>query len=812
MISKMGSSHSLESQRLDLLTQHREIAQIMMHDLQESVRVSDMNANSLPGIRREPNVARASASEDDSIIILIQKYPQFPIPARFTANPASIRFFAPPTIGDTAEKLYRLHKDIARDYKIYLVSAGQSKSAVLVTSRVTDGAGTTLNIDTTGTTTIPFANSQITIQPLLVVKYYVSNNSLIRETKYSPTDSGYLDRKVLLKNVVSPFHINYEFFDYERKPNLPLLVPTSPISHPSENDALACSSGSAGANCASWQHIGRLILDLTTRSPHTVKASLSSQNEEGLSIVNDRLTYHSQFTLFPYGYMGIGGLIAQTGTDMECSPLDQANQCNPNCAGSRGKFRSPIRSAPDWEGYGRPMFNADGTAATNPSDYCVCGTHPDTKKFIPPTTDAGRTDSQMPYYDGTPAMKNRFEACARDLNLCGEHWAIRQKYPVAYVACHCVQSNDPTKYYEHSQWPFALHSDQVLSFAANPPAQDIKEVRCKEYANCDSYARAALARAGQTGHDNDRYWRNQCRCMTSNENASGAIEPSQQISPEWHLSYFDVCSLNASQGNGPTGDGYCPNTYDIATGRYKLYDATRNPQGLSSNLAMLCQCLRTFWQARAGFSDPNGSTLITRNFSPSNGASYSNWDFRKAAPSGQTPWTNFGLNDSGSPSNQLNRTWTSAQSETIAPSTASTWDSSQNPGITTLANSTLGGSAVIDCSAAHLATSMAYSRSASNCTQPLTDSDSTTAGVLPQYQAWSGYCRNTNAQQETRADSPIRSIRQYVGPCGDTNSQVSAPEVYAVRKIITNTADGQPLPETCGGPPAASNSGSGSQP
>lgn len=809
---------TIEDQKNELLALQRSIVFLMSQDLSASLRVTGWGRNEHPGLRRFPNSPRAD-EENDGMTLLVREFTAFPIPVTYRPA-ANDRVVFTNRDDGIVNKLFGLYSRASEIYSLFAVLNPVNQNVILKTGVHSQGNDTEIIFQPPpADTTVDFSGRQNLLLPLKSITWSVENNGLYRKVKYDPAGPDIESR--LIARGVTQFNLEYNLEDLDRVEGRTVDLPSSQThyshiaNHTCCKDAHTCAEPEDSVTCPGWEHIGRAFLTLKLRGEHEVDVQSAEGNVsgEGVSIENRHLVYTtSNVPLFPYGYLGFGSTQQMLqGTDMRCSLNNlSAAQCNPICAGEDGPFHGTNPSSIDWEAYGRPMFNRDGTPADNPSDICICGTDPISKTYIDPTSEAGHAADRMPNWVlGNAALSSRYEACATVYNGCTSDW-IKAKYPVAAFACECTQSLDD--YYSRSMFPREIHSAEIIGVATNTSANYAHRM-CASWARCDDYAHKLGAAS------DSRYFRNQCHCLTHNISSTGVLQMENVVGPG-HLSMFDLCSLASEPEDTWPPDpvpenGVCTDSWDVrdpgtgSVGHYILADPEHSPpfrpQGLSADQAMLCACLRhreannlPLWKTRTGFANPQGV------FRPLNSVTWTSWDFREK--DSQPP----GVSGLAPNSNQ---TTASNRSIAIDPIQVFVPQDSTHFLTRTLSNAVRNVNGidqpVINCSLAQARLANPLWRdNLSTCTFRLEDNIESSRAIPEALRPWSGYCRNNSSFAHFRPEDTAPGYSAYLESCGygldDTmTSQQRAIEdqnIDALRHALSNTPADQPLPDWCGGP------------
>ncbi len=447
-------------------------------------------------------------------------------------------------------------------------------------------------------------NKSNSIAAVYSVDYVVNAGGNLQRIEKS-TRTGPLKTTTIASNI-EKLQLFFTFDNRRRAKDIQIPFPRQKLRHPKDPSWMkpncqeipgekACCDPTDARPCANWQDVSQAFLHIVYAVP-VDKAPLTQTLGPGFSVENGKLYFRA---LQPMSLQNYSGELFGSGTSTEtttCLVSDPRNRCKPGCA---DVFGDPDRNSLHWHGYGKYVGNPDGT-----SNYCRCGTSgddPDT--FKPPETWEGF--NAVPNWVGGGAESDvQVEACIK-------HFDARQSYDLwawkhpAVALLHYGFNYDPTwiqeKYYGLAPSPnpdgqYVLKTSALQAIDTNDPS-NVAAYQPDMYCRLPDMADSSFgnfARGTWNASYNKKPWATYCKCL-------GDSDPG--LANDWDPNA--ICNHNKTG----VADRVCATTWDgdtVVDGTltkkvYKVKNGPNNPPYADPNggaairdkdQALLCQCLQ----------------------------------------------------------------------------------------------------------------------------------------------------------------------------------------------------------------------------
>lgn len=686
-------------------------------------------------LSRWPDAPRATATENDDLIIIAEKFSGLSQPVSVSSGGIVFSSTAETTLNEFVDMSFT---------KADLFSLTRTNQRELV-EKQTKISGTEISLKDFSQILGGSVGVIFNMTPVEIIRYRITpDNDLVREIYQNVDQLAHTpSRSRLIASHVSKLQVDYGFKERDQS----FKQPSSRLSHPLDFQTGSPYCNQTGdccdpltESCPSFSDVFDVQVSMDLYADTNTTNDLpdtSSFRRDGNKII-----YSVSRTLIP-GQLGIltadTGLVGSSG----CNVNDLYNRCRPECNDS---FTSDERSSPRWRGY------------RSGSDYCACGTD-NSGTFTPP--EIRRIDFPT-YADWDPSGPNaRVNACLTAFNPCddGNNGWLQAAHPGAYLACHCLQPRAQTVE-KNGDGTYQLLFDQsniysgILDSLSTDPASE-NNMLCRDYTQCDANLRQYTGSIPNAAtHPNP--WKDRCGCLLYNIDENGDDRADQPVYAH-RRNWGNICNLGFPYDSGSSLR--CGNTLHQEASNYflSLYDADSNPQGLTPNEALFCECLR---DARM------------------NNQNYQNFDFRTPNDSaGNTAITN-------SPERASKPTFGAINAQSISDFSALTPQDTNGDGNPD----------------AFLPTNVPGGRCDANYCNNISPSSGGSLG-----------CATSTHFNSLDKIAFIRSklaagFQDYANYCTDQcNSSVTVGtppqnELRRVREIITGTAPGGTLPDWCRGP------------
>jgi hypothetical protein len=697
-----------------------------------------------------------------------------------------------------------------------------------------------------------FVNSVNLIRTAERIQYTFSSadQTILR---ISEARSDQPESTVILEGIRS-FEVGYTFRDYESSgimipqlPNQPLTADILPHSFqeawntPDSSGRTCLNEGQFDeSKCVQSKHIDRVFVRIEIETDFLIESVPTEWSDyQDMSIRWNPSSAHGRavaiidFQAQPENYNQLSAGLLSSGSNISCAPTLE-NRCKASCSST---FSNPDRNAPDWIGYGRHIDHPSGA-----SSYCTCWTNPSNPDeiFI---GDWNRLPTITSWLNASLGDRDRLTACGREYGCHHpESHKLFEKNPAYRLACGCLRSSDSIQtdnYYVNRTSNNAPqfesnHGPELLGYTLNPtlslsdPSLTTlnalnRSLRCVNYQICDAAMNAYFG----AGTSNNLFIE-RCQCLTNdisancdtqaiNSNPNSITEEckaaqGEPISPS-HINYTKVCNRDFRNGTGPMT---CKNTwspiagptaastalppftginisawnqipinsetpsFDASTQEGGVYhflstgsNAFSSKLGISRSVADACECLEKKIQGVFVSGTNQTSTYDSLTADELRSFAYQNLstlDFRQplltqpaSAPSSpQQDRTTFASHTDSQPPSYKAVSYCSVLGEPNAPC-FSVWTIIPSAG---------------SKSCGQYFCSQVTGSGPGCCTIPKPAANGVITDGL---EAWSGFCHS--------------SCQIF----SSTQPAFNQDEVDTIRRWITGTATGQPLPITCGG-------------
>lgn len=846
----------------EMTSLQRQVTARIQSDIGAAARITGSSRlnGPLAGVSRFPNRPRLG-NESDGVLIVKQVYSSFSHPlirTQVTApNVVVANFINDASSSD--DESFAVMNAYLENRKVFLVSNAEKQNLLIHESHSSPGIERSITFNNTGYSG-PLSTQDFSVlshvRPVEVVLYRVSGGLLIRETFKSgyprPNNAGVPDlvaaETEVLADHVEGIRIHYTFANKRGDGTTLAPLPSNrEMSHPADFPSGSPCVATGTMVCPEWRDAVEasieIVLNLSDRNLNEALLRNAAFFETAPAQGNSPavVMYHLHAKAYPYEGLMLESGFDRTGIQIECAEGNLSSQCNPNCQDFFANSGVTDRYHPKWRGYA--LFSSTGDV----TNFCKCGGcvqtgsfQADCSNFVNPSNTTALQYGPSPVQRWSPvpgANNERVNACARVFNpTIDGYW--RDRHPPSWAVYSCVQGTnllpqsyiaDPSNPNVNTERGMGAIDTEVLAHFASLQVED-NTIACQWWGDCGWITDMLYV----PPHPSPIYgiYRDTCKCDSHLEDASGNAAEMM-----WKPNWAGLCKLPYKPGapgypeTNIADPGHPLNAYSCADGTtspfrgtqhydaslssyvYHLREVTstgtiNHPQGLTESMATICECLRLYGEegrmAWPGMPDTNNRREPPpRGVDPGDaygpfilGHPYelptfgSLWDLRQPLPASSTNTIEAEIinhkSRASTNSEFFDLKWDSRRHNSVG-----TWGSIASlviPSVKYVKPSdptTVRELTNQSCLDAYRQWIGPGGYSQAECTRPHQVGVDMPAAVRSGWEAYSGYCRDTcNGWAWGAALSRYLDIET---------------ERDQMRRIVTNTIEGQNLPLGCGG-------------